>query len=403
MAETAIFYKMGFRMAWPDALRHPRGLVSPMEIGRQGDGTYFMMISYIALPAEELQAMAAKAEGGEMREEDTMKVSDAMGVLLVIIAIDGERGPEEIKAELKMGDVPEDSFTEIGRAGSLRYFAITDHAGEEAYRKMLDPVYAEEFRLLQQALIDALKNAEYFGPQIPGADLVGKTIRFETEDLDGNPVSSEDLFQSHAVTMINIWATWCGPCRNELEELGKLHRRLENRNAAIIGICDDAAEKADECRALIREKNLSYINILPYAGMDELSVQAFPTSFFVDREGKIMTFPMIGVPADISEYEKTVIRLLEGDSTGNADVKKKHWKVIVKDEDGARIAGVTVQFCNDTSCMIGRTDDTGTALFTAGPGQYTVHIQKVPEGYETCTDEIPAAPETAVVLQKKPV
>ena len=61
-------------------------------------------------------------------------------------------------------------------------------------------------------------------------------LHFETADIDGNPVKSENLFSAHAVTMINIWATWCGPCKKELEELGNMHRRLETKNAAIVGI-----------------------------------------------------------------------------------------------------------------------------------------------------------------------
>ena len=100
--------------------------------------------------------------------------------------------------------------------------------------KEIDPVFAKEFRTLQPALIEALKNAEYIGPQIPGVDLVGKTIHFETKNIDGNPIKSEDLFSTHDVTMVNIWATWCGPCKKELKELGNLHRRLEKRKLRLL-------------------------------------------------------------------------------------------------------------------------------------------------------------------------
>ena len=69
MARTETFYKMGFRMPWPEALEHTKGMLSPMEIGDMGNGTYFMMCSYFAATAEEIAAMGAKAKGGEISKE----------------------------------------------------------------------------------------------------------------------------------------------------------------------------------------------------------------------------------------------------------------------------------------------------------------------------------------------
>ena len=404
MAGTETFYKMGFRMPWTEELEHARGMVSPMEIGDQGNGVRFMACTYFAFPAEELKAMSC---GGKMSEEDSQKLFDGMAVLLTVIAIDGGQGIKEIKEKMGMGEVPEDSFTEVGRYKDTTYYAVTDRPTEEAFVKTQDPVYAEDFRNLQAAWIKALKEAEYFEPRIPGAELVGKTIRFETKDIDGAPVKSEELFAAHKVTMINIWATWCGPCRKELEELGHMHRRLEKKDAAVVGICDDAAAKTAECKELIKEKGLSYLNLLPYEGMEELEIDAFPTSFFVDREGKVLTSPVIGVPADISEYEKTIDSLLNGAETLNDPVPaagdQKEYRILVKDEAGSPAADVRLQFCDDVTCMFGKTDGEGSVTFRAAPGKYTVHVQAVPEGYVLSTEEFPVtedAEEAEIILKK---
>ena len=45
--------------------------------------------------------------------------------------------------------------------------------------------------------------------------------------------------------MINFWATWCEPCKDELPDLEKLHQDLSAKNCQIIGICEDAGEGSD--------------------------------------------------------------------------------------------------------------------------------------------------------------
>lgn len=77
------------------------------------------------------------------------------------------------------------------------------------------------------------------------------------------------------------------------------------------------------------------------------------------------------------------------DST--ADVKDDGYVVLVTDADGAPIVGASVQFCSDTQCMMGKTDDTGCAIFKVDPGKYTVHVLKA-EGY-VVTEEEYAVPE----------
>ena len=62
-------------------------------------------------------------------------------------------------------------------------------------------------------------------------------------------------------------------------------------------------------------------------------------------------------------------------------------KGVVQDENGAPVEKATVQFCSDVQCMMGKTDAQGLATFEVPEGNYTVHILKVPEGYEKNPDE----------------
>ena len=240
-----------------------------------------------------------------------------------------------------------------------------------------------------------MKNKEYFVPVVPGLDLVGKTLSFETTDLEGNPVKSEELFAQHALTMVNIWTTWCGPCKGELAGLAEMNRRLAEKDAAVVGLCLDADEEPELCRSLLEENNADYLNLLPFEGVqEELGVESFPTSFFVDREGRILDLPFRGAPYEMSDYEDVIDSLLKGENveigaTAPAEgTEKNTCRVIVSDTEGNPVEGATVQFCSDDACMLGKTDAEGVAVFEAEEGlTYTVHILKVPEGYEKSEEE----------------
>ena len=68
----------------------------------------------------------------------------------------------------------------------------------------------------------------------------------------------------------------------------------------------------------------------------------------------------------------------------------KNYEVLVNNSGGKPVSGVTIQFCSDTECLLGTTDEKGTAVFEKEAGSYTVHVLKVPEGYAEDKAEYPA-------------
>lgn len=247
-------------------------------------------------------------------------------------------------------------------------------------------------------------------PQAAATEPAGPALIFETTDTDGNPVKSEELFKQNRITMLNVWATWCHYCVEEMAGLAEMNRRLAEKNVAVVGLCTDADELLDTCKDILRENQVDYINLLPFDGMYELlDVSAFPTSFFIDSEGKVLTEPFVGAPADMSTYEEVIDQLLGGmDASPEAEGVVKlngetSYRVIVSDSEEKPVQGAMVQFCSDTSCMLENTDENGQAAFDVEEGVYTVHMLKVPEGYEKPEDEYVTADtfsDVFVVLQK---
>jgi thiol-disulfide isomerase/thioredoxin len=167
---------------------------------------------------------------------------------------------------------------------------------------------------------EAAPKAEFFAPIEPEDPWIGRVLRFETTDLDGNPVRSDELFAEHDITMLNFWATWCGPCKRELRELGDIDRRMQEENCAIVGILSDADDEGavETGKALLEENGVDYLNLkMPEALVESEIAVSLPTSVFVDSSGVIIAPVITG--AFIHIYETRFRGLLDGAEPAAAD------------------------------------------------------------------------------------
>ena len=145
-----------------------------------------------------------------------------------------------------------------------------------------------------------------------------QTLRFTAADVNGNTVSSEELFGSAKVTMINVWASWCGPCVGELNELQDLSKTLSEMGCMLIGILDDGEDASglESGKKLINAHGLTYTMLIPNDEIhSQLSYMYYPTTFFVDSSGRMIGEPIIG--AQVDKYLPAVQKLLaDMDRTG---------------------------------------------------------------------------------------
>ena len=145
----------------------------------------------------------------------------------------------------------------------------------------------------------------------PAAETEPQILSFETTDLNGNAVSSEELFSSHQITMVNVMTTWCTYCIQELPELQELSESYASRGCAVVGLLYDGTDDAliETGKTLMEEAGASYTVLCPWDGMEEqLPLQAFPTTFFVDSTGAMVGEPVVG--ADLEAYAAQLDALL---------------------------------------------------------------------------------------------
>ena len=138
-------------------------------------------------------------------------------------------------------------------------------------------------------------------------------ITFEGTDLDGNTVSQE-IFSQSKLTMVNVWATYCGPCLSEMPGLGELAAEYDPAEFQLIGIVSDVMEGEDQSlvESLIQETGADYLHLLANDSIGQAilsSVSGVPTTFFFDGEGAYLGG--VAGPAEKEKWKEIIHGLLE--------------------------------------------------------------------------------------------
>ena len=349
-------------------------------------GVCFTDLYYYGMTATQL----TNANMGNVTQEELTYLQRSIGWLCGIVAINGGRGADDVLALFSQSFGPDD-IVKVGEAGDYTFFRLG--TPESDFPEDIDPVYSGEFETLSATLDDILTAGAYREPLGPFGALSGAVFSFTTTDIDGNPVDSAELFAEHEITMVNVWTTWCGYCLDEMGELSQIHERVADVDCAVVGMLYDT-DKKDEARRLMDQLGVTYPVILAPAGVNDLlNVTGYPTSFFVDREGRFVGRPIVG--ARVSEYEPAIRSLAQAASSGDGAAAAavpndlSAYRVLAVDEAGAPVAGVAVQLCTDALCMMAVTDADGVALFEAEPVECTVKVIAVPEGYQADEAEYP--------------
>lgn len=150
----------------------------------------------------------------------------------------------------------------------------------------------------------------------PKAKELSSLLIFEAQDLNGTAVSSA-VFSESKLTMVNVWATYCSPCLNEMPDLGQLAAEYDPEEFQLIGIISDVQENGDPDAAalaadLVERTGADYPHLLLNQSLyDALltDVTAVPTTFFINESGKIID-TVVG-SMEKSAWEERINELLE--------------------------------------------------------------------------------------------
>lgn len=148
---------------------------------------------------------------------------------------------------------------------------------------------------------------------------------FTVADLSGRVISSTELLGK--VVIVNFWATWCPPCRDEIPDLIKLQDKYRDQ-LVVLGISEDEGP-VEDVQAFVAEHQMNYPVVMTTPALRKIfrGVTALPTTFVLDRDGKIAQKHVGLLNAQVTELETQV---LSGISV-NARIER------VEDLDRARL------------------------------------------------------------------
>ena len=118
----------------------------------------------------------------------------------------------------------------------------------------------------------------------------GKVLDFSWRD--GQKTQSFAQATAGKVVLLNIWATWCGPCRREIPDLITLSNELAPKGVVIVCVSvDDNDDRLRTVKNFVEKSRITYMNVIDNANKDiarYYGVQSIPMTLIIDRQGKIV-------------------------------------------------------------------------------------------------------------------
>ena len=113
------------------------------------------------------------------------------------------------------------------------------------------------------AIVAVLGGALWFGSYMLKDELVGVDVGSEAPTFSGatmdQPAGSTSLADYQGqVVLLNVWATWCGPCRTEMPSIEALHKTMGPKGLHVVAVSIDDPGKANDIRKFLKDFNLTF-------------------------------------------------------------------------------------------------------------------------------------------------
>lgn len=202
---------------------------------------------------------------------------------------------------------------------------------------------------------------------------------------DGSEAKLSELLKNKEVVVLNIFASWCGPCEKEFPDMEKTYQKYKDKMEIVAVSGDLVLDEMEDMVKYKEEHNLSFLIGMKNESIDSLKVGGFPTTYIIDRNGRIV-FSQSSAFLHEGDFEKVVTSLMGNDYEGK-QVALYNFYVTNKDKD--RAPGIEIRLYNDTVDETITTGEDGIAsYFTQDAQDLKVEVVNLPEGYTSNADSI---------------
>lgn len=132
---------------------------------------------------------------------------------------------------------------------------------------------------------------------------------FTLKDAANKKVNLKDF--RGKVVMLNFWATWCGPCRDEMPSMEKLYQQFKEKGFVILAVA--SGEDANSVNKFVKQYNLTFPALVDsdYRVSDSYKIWALPTTYFINSRGQIIGKAQGGRDWDTKQANQYITSLLQ--------------------------------------------------------------------------------------------
>ena len=159
----------------------------------------------------------------------------------------------------------------------------------------------------------------FLGDELFPVSVGSKAPPIEGVTLDGRKTPKKLADYADKVVLLNVWATWCEPCRVEMPSIEKLHKEFGSRGLAVVAISVDDPGAEQRILDFVKEYGLTFevLHDPRQVTTRNYQITGYPETFIIARDGTIRR-KLIGAADWSSDANRALIRELIGVSAGSA-------------------------------------------------------------------------------------
>lgn len=234
----------------------------------------------------------------EQREAEVKKIGDGYTNWMKSLSRVGTIG-------MYASDMTEEEIKELTRCSTQKKIGESSD-GKYVYYMGTDPSASEEERGLIEEIGVTIGEREEMsenGASVPAgqsmtASGTASIAPLSTKTIDGADFSEKD-FSDYDLTMVNVFATWCTACVQEIPDLEKLRQEMKDKGVNVVGVVTDTRDESGEenqeaiekAKLIQAKTKAGYPFLIPdssYLNGRVKNLQAMPETFFVDKNGNII-------------------------------------------------------------------------------------------------------------------